>query len=486
MRDKIKKSVLFALALMCFASLHGQTTTYGDTIFFENFGQHTERVKSIYMPAGSYTFADANGDSNQKEIQDNYYAVVDPRHIRDAISSSNSYFWTAPSLSTVTANGSMSHYTADHTDSTGITNGAVMVVNAGTTVNYIYKRDLILKTGYRYLFSFWIYVVARSSQFSIEAKNATNGKTYTYTGPFLTNEGIWIKYDLNFPVPISGTDTTNAVTVGLQNEYKLISGNDYYIDDILVSRLYTDPLSIKASNGSPVCQGSSTNLTVKLSSDVIPFTFLWTGPNGFTSTDQNPVLQHIITEMAGWYRVKVTDALGQTATDSTLVRVNNGPYCDFTLSPGTVNIKHNSVTCSIPPEKGVTYEWDFGDGTPHDTLASVTHDFTITGSTTEFVVKLTATDSLGCTNTLSKTIEIMPFIPNVFSPNGDGVNDIFMEGFDVQIVDRNGMLVYKGKDGWDGTYNGRTVDSDTYFYLVNYLDKNKKVQTKKGYITLVR
>ena len=144
------------------------------------------------------------------------------------------------------------------------------------------------------------------------------------------------------------------------------------------------------------------------------------------------------------------------------------------------------MTCSIPPEKGVTYEWDFGDGTTHDTQASVDHLFTITGSTTEFVVKLTATDSIGCTNTVSKPIEIMPFIPTVFSPNGDGVNDIFMEGFDVQIVDRNGMLLYKGSDGWYGTYNGRTVDSDTYFYLVNYLDKNKKVQTKKGYITLVR
>lgn len=486
MRYKIKKSLLFAFVLMCFVSLHGQTKTYGDTIFFENFGQHTDRVKSLYMPSGSYTFADANGNSAQKEIQDNYYAVVDPRHIKDAISSSNFYFWTAPSLSAVTPTGSTSHYTADHTDSTGITNGAVMVVNAGETINYIYKRDLTLKTGYRYLFSFWIYVVAKSCRFSIEAKNATNGKTYTYTGTLLSDEGKWIKYDLNFPVPISGTDTTNAVTVGLQNEYKLISGNDYYIDDILVSRLYTDPLSIKASNGSPVCQGSSTNLTVKLSSDVTPFEFLWTGPNGFTSTDQSPFLQNITSEGAGWYRVKVTDALGQTATDSTLVRVNKGPNCDFTLSPGTVNIKHNSVTCSIPPEKGVTYEWDFGDGTTRDTQASVIHDFTITGSTTEFVVKLTATDSIGCINTVSKSIEVMPFISTVFSPNGDGVNDKFMEGFDVQIFDRNGMLLYKGKDGWDGTYKGKTVDPDTYFYLVNYLDKNKKIQTKKGYITLVR
>lgn len=481
MLDKIKKSLLFAIAIVWFASLHGQTTTYGDTIFFDNFGQHLTRVKSLYMPTGSYTFADANGDSNQKEIQDNYYAVVDPRHIVDA--NPSSYFWTAPSLSTVTANGSMSHYTADHT---GDTNGAVMVVNAGTTVNYIYKRDLTLKTGYRYLFSFWIYVVARSSQFSIEAKNATNGKTYTYSGPLLSEEGNWIKYDLNFPVPISANDTSNSVTVGLQNKHSQIQGNDYYIDDILVSRLYTDPLSIKVSNGSPACQGSSINLIVKLSSDVIPFTFLWTGPNGFTSTDQNPVLKNITTEMAGSYRVTVTDALGQTATDSTIVFVNKAPNCDFTLSSSTVDIKHNSVTCSITPEKGVTYEWDFGNGTTPDTQASVNHTFTINGSTTEFVVKLTATDTIGCTNIVSKTIEVTPFVPNVFSPNGDGVNDVFMKGFDIQVFDRYGTILYKGNEGWDGTYKGKSVDNDTYFFLMHYTDKNKQVQTKKGYVTLVR
>lgn len=53
--------------------------------------------------------------------------------------------------------------------------------------------------------------------------------------------------------------------------------------------------------------------------------------------------------------------------------------------------------------------------------------------------------------------------PNTFSPNGDGINDYFMPGYQVRIVNRNGVEIYKGSDGWDGTYNGKQVAEDTYF-----------------------
>jgi hypothetical protein len=76
-----KRTILLLSAIAVFFSLQAQTTTYGDTIFFDNFGEHTHRVECLYMPAGSYTFASENGDRNQREIQDNYYAVVDPRNM---------------------------------------------------------------------------------------------------------------------------------------------------------------------------------------------------------------------------------------------------------------------------------------------------------------------------------------------------------------------------------------------------------------------
>lgn len=482
MCHKIIKFFFYVCAsLLIHIPLQAQTTTYGDTIFFENFGEHFNRVPCQYMPSGSYTFATEGGDKNQREIQDNYYAVVDPQHIKDGTISGDSFFWTAPSLSAVTTTGPTRNFTEDHTE--GDVNGAAMIINAGMTVNYIYKRDLTLKTGFRYLFSFWIYVVAKSSQFSMEAVNSTTGKTYIYTGPMLTDEGKWIKYDLNFSVPISANKTTNDVTIGLQNMYKLISGNDYYIDDILVSTLHTDPLTINVTNNTPVCEGSNIQLVVNSTGDALPFTYSWTGPNGFISDESNPILSNSTPKMSGIYSVTVTDALGQVATATTNVVVNAVPDCNFTASANTIDSRHNTLTFSIQQQNGVQYKWDLGDGTT-ETGNFIQHTYDISQSSFDYKITLTAQNSIGCTNVASKTIDVVLFVPNVFTPNGDNKNDEFMKGYDIQIIDRYGLVIYKGIDGWDGTYNGKTMDNDTYFYILNYFDKNKQPKSQKGFVTL--
>ena len=62
----------------------------------------------------------------------------------------------------------------------------------------------------------------------------------------------------------------------------------------------------------------------------------------------------------------------------------------------------------------------------------------------------------------------------------------FMPGFEQEIVDRYGMRIYKGTEGWDGRRNGKNADPDTYFYLVHYKNGKGKTIECKGYITLVR
>jgi len=477
------KKILSTLSTFVFGLLltytHAQTT-YGDTIFYDNFGQHITRVTTPYMPSGSYLFAIDNGSNNEKEIQDNHYAVVDPLHIIDA--NPGSYFWTSTSPTATVPANAQPYYTKDHT---GNTNGAVMVVNAGTTVNYLYKRQVKLKTGFRYRFAFWIYVVRKSSQFSMEVINQTNNNTNTFAGPILDTEGVWKEYTLDFPVPLSAAFTTNDISAGLQNKYSQIIGNDYYIDDILLSTLHTDPVTISATNGSPVCQGESIQLRTNVGGGAPPFVYSWTGPNGYTSSAQHPTLPNVTGASSGIYTVTVTDAIGQTATATTNAIVNPGPNSDFAISEKTINSRHNLVSFSIIPEKKVVYNWDLGDGTTSD-QTTITHTYTITGDTPEFIIKLSTIDSIGCSSSTSKIIDVVPFIPNVFSPNGDGINDLFMQGFELQVYDRNGIVIYKGMSGWDGTYKGKKIDNDTYFYNLNYRDKNQETQTRKGYFTLIR
>ena len=59
-----------------------------------------------------------------------------------------------------------------------------------------------------------------------------------------------------------------------------------------------------------------------------------------------------------------------------------------------------------------------------------------------------------------------------------------MPNVQLVILDRNGVILYNGKSGWDGKYRGRMMPADTYFYEIKYMDKNQKEQILRGHLTL--
>ena len=89
------------------------------------------------------------------------------------------------------------------------------------------------------------------------------------------------------------------------------------------------------------------------------------------------------------------------------------------------------------------------------------------------------------------------YVPNAFTPNGDGQNDYFrliapgiqrVEVF--RVYNRWGQLVYDSPAthsfGWDGLFNGKPVASDTYVWMVKAIDYTGRTHFKKGTVTLVR
>ena len=161
------------------------------------------------------------------------------------------------------------------------------------------------------------------------------------------------------------------------------------------------------------------------------------------------------------------------------------PLVDISFSPDALDRMHTMLSCITPAQTGVQYTWNMGDGSS-ETGKTIQHNYTVSDATLYYLIKLMAVNSHGCIDSSSKYLDVVPFIPNVFSPNDDGINDVFMAGFDLEIVDRNGMQIYKGNNGWDGKQNGRPADPDTYFYLVYYKDGEQRVHTRKGYVTLIR
>jgi gliding motility-associated-like protein len=220
-----------------------------------------------------------------------------------------------------------------------------------------------------------------------------------------------------------------------------------------------------------LCKGQSTYLQMAGA-----VKYLW------STKDTTPI---ITVTSPGKYSVTGKNKRGCSKYQAFNVREYPIPVADFTTSVNTLDSKHNLIICNTNPQTDVNYEWNMGDGTI-ETGTIVQHPYNIVSTTLQYNIHLKAESIFNCVDSTSKIIDVTPFIPNVFTPNGDGINDLFMPEIDLQICDRNGLVLYHGKSGWDGRYNGRLMDADTYFYLVRYLDRNQKEHLKNGYVMLVR
>jgi gliding motility-associated-like protein len=108
---------------------------------------------------------------------------------------------------------------------------------------------------------------------------------------------------------------------------------------------------------------------------------------------------------------------------------------------------------------------------------------------------LTVTSPDNCTNSDDVFVKVLktPLVPNAFSPNGDGINDVwairYLDSYpdvDVQVYDRYGQLVYRSKNynnPWDGTRNNKPLPAGTYYYIID-----RKVSSNKltGSVTIIR
>jgi len=192
----------------------------------------------------------------------------------------------------------------------------------------------------------------------------------------------------------------------------------------------------------------------------------------------------IIIHAAGDYAVTGTTRNGCTAT-----MYFSAAYYDY------FNYSIQSDKDQITPEDTTVefwsadipltnYYWNFGDGKT-DAGNFIYHNYTVDGGG-YMEVELNATNPYGCIEKATKKIWIsMNTLPNIFTPNGDGYNDVFLKGWNLQVFNSNGVLLYAGLEGWDGTYKGVPVINDTYYYVIVVYSTTGS-STKAGYVTVVR
>lgn len=160
-----------------------------------------------------------------------------------------------------------------------------------------------------------------------------------------------------------------------------------------------------ASSNSPVCQSQPLNLSVASVPDA---TYQWTGPNGFASASQSPVIASALPASAGTYSVTATLNGCVSPPSSVNVVVNSLPSSSFTTSPALATTNSN-VTFN-PAVSGATYAWTFESGTPAS--GNIQNPVVQWSSQGNYNVTLTVTDANGCSSTSTQVVTVSSCLPD--------------------------------------------------------------------------
>jgi|AntRauTorcE11898_2_1112593.scaffolds.fasta_scaffold00291_12 gliding motility-associated-like protein len=155
------------------------------------------------------------------------------------------------------------------------------------------------------------------------------------------------------------------------------------------------------------------------------------------------------------------------------------PLPDLTVSNDTTIYEGGSALLSASGAD--TYSWNTAPASAQSTI-EVSPEYT-----TEYEV--TGINQYGCRDTAKVTVTVdASLLPesNAFTPNGDGVNDIFRKGYYIIVFNRWGKTLYEGDEGWDGTYNGKTVPAGTYYFVRKTDVSGNEITPVKGAVTVIR
>jgi trimeric autotransporter adhesin len=225
--------------------------------------------------------------------------------------------------------------------------------------------------------------------------------------------------------------------------------------------------------------------------------FDWTFGDGTDANESNPSHLYYV---PGNYPVSltVTTPAGcvSSANQNVEILFYPLPVADFVTSPGVTNVFNGKVSFVDRSSYAVSWLWEFGDGASKSIEQNTSHYYNEIG---DYKVTLTITNVAGCVDKHTEEVNINPFyIPNAFTPNGDGVNDVFyyagyqldVLSYEMNIFNRWGQLVFAGageNESWKGeTATGDEAPQGTYVYRIIVKTKGGQEHVFNGQVSLVR
>lgn len=226
--------------------------------------------------------------------------------------------------------------------------------------------------------------------------------------------------------------------------------------------------------------------------------YLWVGPGSDATESSN--LLNWENVPSGMYYFTVEDDVC-TKIASIFVEEENPPVASFNVLPEGGNAPIE-ITFENNSQGGVEYIWDFGngDGIIVENQSNQSSMYTEEG---DYVVELIAIEG-GCSDTVTIIVPITDFapliydLPNIFTPNGDQINDVFTINaqnaisLEMVIVNRWGNVVFESHDNLNPSWNGKVentgneVGPGTYFYKFTITGEDGNSFEEHGYVQLVR
>lgn len=233
--------------------------------------------------------------------------------------------------------------------------------------------------------------------------------------------------------------------------------------------------------------------------------YLWNLGDGTVSTDEDPVhcyTNNSLVDQSFTVSLTVTSDFGCTTslTETDFITVYPEPVAEFSHDPIVGDIYNSTIDFINESLIADIHDWTFDNlGSSTDEHPSFTFPDQDSGI---YEVCLYVETFHGCTNSICHDVEIEGYsniyVPNAFTPDGDGLNDYFMpsvygfaeDGYELLIFDRWGLLIYSSDSqsaAWDGSYKGEPCMIDTYVWKVKATDKyTGEDKSFMGHINLLR
>lgn len=252
-----------------------------------------------------------------------------------------------------------------------------------------------------------------------------------------------------------------------------------------------------------ICSGDTLQIEAVNLVPSINLTYSWSPESAIISGSQTSTITVSPNETTV-YNVEITTEDGCTFTQSTVVFVSelSASGVVATADPNTIPAGQSAVLTAIPNNPAYNYSWNPTDGLSAPNSANTTAQ---PNQTTTYTVTIIDPSFSGgwCAVDASVMLRVYDFVcgppnvflPNAFTPNGDGNNDVlYLRGDNITdlhlaIYNRWGELVFETHDqavGWDGTFRGKDVDPAVFVYHLDVVCGDGQHHIDKGNVTVIR